>query len=192
MNKRSYLDATIKAAGDSGEFEAILSMPTLDRDGEIIDPYAFAPLPDKITIDVDHGMSVASTVGSGVPYYASDGTLMFRGQFASTARAQEVRTLVKEGHIDRMSVAYRAARYEIDPNDGLPHLRSAELLNAAIVPIPANREAAITVAKCAACEAKTADTIPEPPAASPPAAPDPVTATASALAALAEAEALLL
>lgn len=144
------LDAVVKAAGDSGEFEAILSVPSVDRDGEIIDPFAFNPLPAKITIDIDHGMSVASTVGSAEPYYTPDGVLMCRGTFASTSRAQEVRTLVKEGHIDRMSVAYRAARYEIDQTDGLPHLRSGELLNAAIVPIPANRDAAILVAKTGA------------------------------------------
>lgn len=192
--KLGALDATIKATGDAGEFEAILSMPTLDRDAEIIDPYAFAPLPTKITIDVDHGMSVAATVGSGTPYYTPDGVLMVRGTFASTPRAQEVRTLVREGHVDRMSVAYRAARYEIDPGDGVMHLRSGELLNAAIVAIPANREAAITAVKgtCPACAAKTADTDPDATAAPDAAVEPPVTATASALASMAEAEALLL
>lgn len=144
MNKK--LDAVIKAVKDTGEFEAILSMPTLDRDGEIIDAGAFAPLPSKITIDIDHGMSVATTVGSGTPYYTSDGVLMFTGKFASTALAQDVRALVVEGHVDRMSVAYTNANY-VPGDDGVPHLRSAELLNAAIVGIPANREAAILVAK---------------------------------------------
>jgi HK97 family phage prohead protease len=219
--KTGTLDAVIKAAKNSGEFEAILSMPTLDRDNEIIDTLAFAPLPEKITIDIDHGMSVATTVGSGVPFYDADGTLKFRGTFASTPLAQDVRTLVVEGHIDRMSVAYRNAKYEIG-DDGVDHLRSAELLNAAIVPIPANREAAILVAKahqagvstkdavqsiydqaialgavCPVCEKSAPVTEqkstndPEAPA---PAGKSPAIATveAKALAALAEAAALLL
>jgi len=130
-----------------GEFEAVLSAPTVDRDGEVIDPKAFEPLPDHITIDVDHGMSVGTTVGSGVPFYDGD-LLMFRGTFSSLPRAQEVRTLVQEGHIRKMSVAFRDA--ERDEKDGIPHITRAELLNAAIVPIPSNREADILAAKAEA------------------------------------------
>ncbi len=143
-----HLNAEIKSTKDEGpgSFEAVLSMPTLDRDGEIIDPDAFLPLPKRITIDIDHGLSAKDTIGSGVPYYDND-VLMIRATFASTPDAQEMRAKVLEGHVGHVSVAYRAAKYEIDENDGLPHLRKAELLNAAIVSIPSNREAAILVAK---------------------------------------------
>ncbi len=141
-----HLSAELKAAKDSGSFEAILSMPTVDRDGEVIDAGAFLPLPKKITIDVDHGLSAEKTIGSGVPYYDGD-VLKVKGTFASTALAQQIRTLVIEDHLGHMSVAYRAAKYETDEKDGLPHLRKGELINAAIVGIPANREAEILVAK---------------------------------------------
>lgn len=143
------VDVDIKATDPddpAGSFEAILSAPTVDRDGEVIDPKAFEPLPDHITIDIDHGMSVATTVGSGVPYYEGD-LLKFRGSFSTIARAQEVRTLVTEGHIRKMSVAFMNAKREDDPDDERPHIRRAELLNAAIVPIPSNREASILAAK---------------------------------------------
>ncbi len=144
-----HLPAELKAAKDSGTFEAVLSMPTMDRDGEVIDAGAFLPLPKKITIDVDHGLSTMKTVGSAEPFYDGD-VLKARGTFASTPLAQEVRTLVLEGHVNHMSVAYRAAQYEVDEKDGLPHLRKGELLNAAIVSIPSNREAEILVAKTGA------------------------------------------
>lgn len=135
----------------AGQFEAVLSAPTLDRDGEIIDAKAFEPLPDHMTIDIDHGMSVLTTVASGTPYYDGD-TLKFRGTFSTLPRAQEVRTLVTEGHIRKMSVAFMNAHREIDPDDERPHVRKAELLNAAIVAIPSNREADILSAKAlAAC-----------------------------------------
>lgn len=223
------VDVEIKALDDdekapSGMFEAVLSAPTVDRDGEIIDPKAFEPLPDHITIDVDHGMSVATTVGSGTPYYEGD-VLKFRGTFSSIPRAQEVRTLVTEGHIRKMSVAFMNANRETDPDDERPHIRRAELLNAAIVPIPSNREADITAAKdakvgarnsekdaerlqsihdlavangadCKHAEAEatknSTDTDPEP-AAAPAAADAPaeVAVDPKAIAALAEAEALL-
>lgn len=147
MNK---LLATIKSTSGTkdgaGSFESILSVPTEDRDGEIVDAKAFDPLPDHITIDIDHAMSVEKTIGSGVPYYDGE-TLKFKGTYASTPLAQMVRTLVDEGHIRTMSVAYMNARYETDKSDGLPHLRKGELLNAGIVGIPANREALITASK---------------------------------------------
>lgn len=130
---------------ESGEFLAVISDPTLDRDGEILDAGAFEPLPDKITIDIDHGMSVRSTVGSGKPFYEGD-QLMIRGRFASTDLAKDTRTLVTEGHIDRMSVAFGSAKRE-QGEDGVPHLVKGELLNVAIVAIPANPSAAILAAK---------------------------------------------
>lgn len=144
------VDVTVKAVADSkdpnGEFEAILSAPTMDRDGEVVDAKAFEPLPDRIPIDIDHGMSVRTTVGSGKPFYDGD-LLRIRGAFASTQLGQEVRTLVTEGHITKMSVAFMDPKREV--KDGVPHVTSGELLNAAIVAIPSNREADITAAKAA-------------------------------------------
>lgn len=128
----------------NGTFEAILSAPTLDRDGEVIDARAFEPLPDRIPIDIDHGMTVATTVGSGAPYYEGD-VLKIKGSFTSLPEGQKVRTLLKEGHIARMSVTFMDA--ERSTKDGVPHITRAELLNAAFVPIPSNREAAVLVAK---------------------------------------------
>jgi HK97 family phage prohead protease len=136
--------ATTKAP--NGSFEAILSVPVKDRDGEVVDAGAFNPLPPHMPIDLDHAMTVEKTVASGRPFY-DGGILKFEGTYASHPLAQMVRSLVDEGHIRTMSVAYMNARYEIDEKDGLPHLRSAELLNAGIVGIPANREALITASK---------------------------------------------
>lgn len=144
-----YALAEVKAAPSddpNGEFEVVLSAPTLDRDDEIIDAKAFEPLPGHITFDVDHGMSTGTTVGSGVPYYAEDGTLRVKGSFSSIPRAQEVRTLVTEGHIRTTSVAFMAAQ-RVKGEDGKSHITAAELLNGAFVPIPSNREAVVLSAK---------------------------------------------
>lgn len=206
------LDTKDGFESEEGAFEAILSAPTVDRDGEIIDAKAFEPLPDHITIDIDHGMSVGTTVGSGEPYYEGD-TLMFRGTFSTIPRAQEVRTLVREGHIRKMSVAFMNANRETDPDDERPHIRRAELLNAAIVPIPSNREASILAAKASTVTIVNHYETPEPdgarslrvvadesstesdpePAAAPAAADVPAQESVDpkALASLAEADALL-
>jgi hypothetical protein len=112
----------------NGEFEVVLSAPTLDRDGEVLDGKCFEPLPDHITFDIDHGLSTATTVGSGKPFYDGD-LLKVRGTFSSIPRAQEVRTLVNEGHIRTT------------------HITRAELLNGAFVPVPSNRDALVLSSK---------------------------------------------
>jgi hypothetical protein len=50
-----------------GTFSLILSTSDVDRDGEIVAPGAFEPLPDHIAMDIDHGMSVATTGGFRAP-----------------------------------------------------------------------------------------------------------------------------
>lgn len=146
MNKR-YLTAEVKAVdgtNPNGEFEVILSAPTLDRDGEVIDSKAFDPLPDHITFDIDHGMSVSTTVGSGVPRYDGD-LLKVKGTYASIPLAQTVRALVDEGHVRTTSVAFMDAKREV--KDGTPHIVKAELLNGAFVAVPSNRQALVLASK---------------------------------------------
>ena len=141
----------LKSTSDSGPgtFEGVMSSPVLDRDGEIIDALAFAPLPKHITIDIDHGLTVEKTVGSGEPYYDTDGILKVKGSFASTPLGQVTRTLVKEGHIRHMSVAFRGAVRELDEESGITHIRKGDLINCTITGIPANTATAV-VAKVGA------------------------------------------
>lgn len=152
------MDVVTKATGtvtpvDSpskhGEFDVILSTKALDRDGDELHPDEWLqPLPDKINFDSDHGMSVATCVGSGKPFINDDGQLQVRGTFASTPHGQAVRALVKEGHIDSVSVAFRPMKNQ---KDGKP---CRELLNGAFVAVPANPEAKVLEVK----EAKEAFT----------------------------------
>lgn len=129
-----------------GSFEVVLSTPAKDRDGDelAIEDWK-QPLPEKITFDTDHGMSVASTVGSGTPTIEA-GKLVVRGTYSSLPRAQEVRTLVKEGHIDRTSVAFMSEKVTKDGKTRTVR----ELLNGAFVAIPSNREAVVLSAKSGA------------------------------------------
>lgn len=149
-------DATITnvSPDDSfpGEFEVILSAPTKDRDGDTLlsDDWKL-PLPDHITFDQDHGMSVASTVGSGVPTIDPEtGNLIVRGTYSSLDRAQEVRTLVNEGHIKTTSVAFMTEKQAT--KDGKSR-NVRELLNGAFVAIPSNREALVMTSKAATAKA---------------------------------------
>ena len=79
----------------TGDFHAILSTEDLDRDSEELDADDWQlPLPTRIHIDTDHGMSVEKTAGSAVPTLEGR-ELHVRGMFASVPHAQLARTLVK-------------------------------------------------------------------------------------------------
>lgn len=132
------------ASSKSGSFDVILSAPTLDRDGETLLPEEWEqPLPDHITFDVDHGMDVKSTVGSGVPSIDEDGNLRVKGTYSSIPAAQTVRTLVNEGHIRTTSVAYMSKR----AGKGKDAKVLRELLNGAFVAVPANKDALVLTSK---------------------------------------------
>jgi phage head maturation protease len=146
VKKAVGLVDTVETDSPNGAFEVVLSAATLDRDGEIIDSRAFDPLPDHVPFDIDHGMTVQTTVGSGQPYYAEDGSLRVKGTFASTPLAQEVRTLVAEGHIRTTSVTFMAAE-RVKDEKSVDHVTRAELLNGTFTPVPSNREAVVLSAK---------------------------------------------
>src|SRR5574338_97555 len=91
-----------------GEFSVILSTPTKDRQGDELKADGWrVPLPSRIQFNTDHSFNVGSTVGSGVPQIDSDGNLVVTGKYASTKHAQDTRTLVSEGHISSVSVAFK-------------------------------------------------------------------------------------
>lgn len=134
-----------------GTFDVILSAPVKDRDGETIKPDEWeTPLPEHITFDIDHGMSVASTVGSGRPSIDEDGNLRVSGTYASTELGQTTRALVNEKHIRTTSVAF-LRKSEKDAK-GKATVRR-ELLNGAFVAVPANPAALVLSSKTLAGKA---------------------------------------
>jgi HK97 family phage prohead protease len=143
MEKRTALFEVKALAGDggTGEFEAILSVPTVDRDGEVIDGRAFEPLPAEIPIHKFHDFS--SPVATATPYYEGD-VLKARGTFDPDPESQAIRQKVGRS-IRYMSVGFMAATRS--DQDGTPHITRAELLEASFVSVPSNREAAILAVK---------------------------------------------
>jgi hypothetical protein len=125
---------------DTGSFHVILSTPDLDREGESLGAGEWeTPLPARIPFDVDHEMTVPSTVGSGVPTI-EDGQLHVRGIYSALPKAQEVRQLVREGHIGATSVTYLTKRA---PDGSIKR----ELLNGTFTPVPVNPKAIVLEGK---------------------------------------------
>ncbi len=145
----NHLFAVVKARRDDdsfpGSFEAVASMATVDRDGEIVAKGAFNPLPVQVPIHVDHRMDSEGLVGSGRPYYTPDGVLKVAGTFAGTPRAQIIRQLVSEGHLSSMSVGFFAATKK--DVDGVPTISKAELIEVSFVTVPSNREARVLASR---------------------------------------------
>ena len=167
MEKRIAL-FEVKALDGSdpnGEFEAILSVPTIDRDGEVVDARCFEPLPAEIPIHKFHDFS--SPVATATPFYDGD-VLKARGTFDPDPESQAIRAKVGRS-IRYMSVGFMAATRS--DQDGVPHITKAELLEASFVSVPSNREAAILAVKSAAQIPAATD--PEKNAAAPVAAADP-------------------
>lgn len=128
--------------GPNGGFTAVLSTPSLDRDGDNLKRSEWIePLPESVPLDVDHGMTVATTIGSFRPYFDGE-KMMMEARFSSLKQAQDVRTLIDEKHIRTVSVAFMNDRKS--QKDGKPY---RELLNAGVVAIPSNRDAVITHSK---------------------------------------------
>jgi HK97 family phage prohead protease len=138
------LDSDVDDVDGPGRFEAILSTGRVDRDGEIVDPGAFDPLPKSIPIHVDHRMTVDKLVGRARPYYDGD-VLKAEGVFGSDEQSQTVRRKMIDGLIDSMSVGM--LRPKMKRVDGVAHVVSGELIEASLVTIPANVDALILAGK---------------------------------------------
>lgn len=131
----------LEGTDPNGEFEAVLSVPVVDRDGEVVDSGAFNPLPAEIPIHKFHDFS--APVAIAVPFYDGD-VLKAKGAFDPDAESQAIRSKVGRS-IRYMSVGFMAA--ERADKEGVPHITKAELLEASFVSVPSNREAAILAVK---------------------------------------------
>lgn len=147
MSRKTFALAEVKSApsggSPNGEFEVIMSTDSVDRDGESIVKGAFEPLPESIPVHAFHDFH--DPVGRVVPSYDETGRLVGRGFFASTPRAQEIRQLLADGVIAHSSVGFMAASRE--DSEGVPLIKSAELLELSFVSVPSNRDAAVLMVK---------------------------------------------
>jgi hypothetical protein len=129
-------NAVIAPGDDSGSFDMLLSNGSLDRDGEKLSLSSWAqPLPATIPININHSNDVSDIVGSGEPFFDSEGNLRVKGRFASTPDAQHIRTLVNELHLTSVSVEFLRTE------------KGNVLVGGAFVNVPANPEARVLASK---------------------------------------------
>lgn len=125
---------------EGGGFIAVASDGSLDRDGEIVRPGAFNPLPASIPVHLDHTMRAADVIGGGKPFYSGD-KLMIDVRLASTPDAQVVRQKLADEIIDSVSIVFLGETWETV--DGVKTLVRGELLACDIVSVPSQPNARV-------------------------------------------------
>jgi uncharacterized protein len=152
--KHLTLIGAVKAAGDGATFEGWASTSALDRQGDVIEPAAFArSLPAFLAngpIYWQHAEAydpLAKPIGKAVGARIADNGLYLTAQWAKTTEAEEVRQLVLDGIVSRLSVGFTPRQMHRDSALGHNVITDLDLLEVSVVAIPANDEARITVAK---------------------------------------------
>jgi HK97 family phage prohead protease len=103
----------------------------------------------------DHELATTGMVGS-VPKAREDGSgVRLRARFASTQKAQDIRTLALEGHPLGMSITYNALQHYPGTKDGrqVRFLKEIRIHEFTITPFPMNPEARVLAVKAASDDA---------------------------------------
>jgi HK97 family phage prohead protease len=137
----------------SGGFSAVISTPQVDSDGESVDPLGLINRDEYMTNPLvfwAHEWAynpAAEPIAKASDLRVSPKNIMADADWAPTAKAQNVRTLVDGGFVSRTSVGFDSLGMEM--RQGVPtHVRWA-LREFSIVPMPANTGAMITGVKSA-------------------------------------------
>jgi HK97 family phage prohead protease len=136
------------AAGGSGELEGYVSVfGNLDQGGDVVLPGAFKktladwrgskqPLP----LIADHDLSADGVIGSVREAKEDPVGLWVRAGFSSTAKAQDIRTKMIEGHLRGMSFTYETVKHYMGQVAGKSarFLQELRLFEATVTPFPMN------------------------------------------------------
>lgn len=138
----------IKVARDQG-FEGWASTPAVDREGEVVLPEAFAASLHQYMQNpiVTYAHDWLNPIGRTVEARASEAGLWVRIKLGRTPRAQEVWQLIEDGILRSLSIGFNASPEDGFERDGIWHWQRIELLEISIVPIPANPQATINLAR---------------------------------------------
>jgi len=125
--------------------EAVLSSETIDGQGEIIDQASWRLARYLQNPIVLHMHSVRDVLGHAQAIRIIDGQLQARVVFATTALAEEVATLFRDGAMRAFSVGFRPGRIEqqLVGTRTIRRLLDCELMEVSAVSIPSNPDAVV-------------------------------------------------
>jgi len=133
---------------DPGALEGYLSVfGNVDEGGDVVLPGAFkktladwSRAKQPIPLLVDHKMSTDGMIGSIADAREDDVGLRFHARFSSIAKAQDIRTLMLEGHLNGMSFTYEPIRSRPGTKAGqrVRYLDELRLFEGTVTPFPMN------------------------------------------------------
>lgn len=146
-----------KADGGPGTLEGWASVyNVVDLQDDIVVPGAFKKTLQEwraskrtIPLMADHDHSSEGVIGSLKSATETSYGLRFVAEFASTDKAQNLRTLAKEGHLTGLSIFGPIFKKAFEMRDGreLRLLQELGLMELSMTPFGANQQALVTAAK---------------------------------------------
>jgi HK97 family phage prohead protease len=145
-----------KAAADTGSLTGYAStFGNVDLGGDVVVPGAFrqavAAIKSGRTIPLlaDHVASTDNVIGTIHDATETDAGLVIAAKLARTQRAQDMRSLLTDGHVNRLSIGYQTLDESFEDRDGkaVRLLREVELYEVSAVVFAMNPQAAVTSAK---------------------------------------------
>lgn len=145
-----------KATGDDGTLEGYAStFGNVDLGDDVIEKGAFADTIGNIKtagipLLADHVASTASVLGTIYDAREDRKGLYIKARFSSAASAQDVRTKLVEGHLNKMSIGYEPVKFAFEEREGktIRVLQQIKLWETSVVVFPMNPEAAVSRVKC--------------------------------------------
>jgi uncharacterized protein len=125
-----------------------------DSYGDIVARGAFIESIEKIKKEglpllMDHNTSINAVLGTIVEAYEDDKGLYIKAKLADTPRVNEVRDMLQQGHLNKMSIGFFIEKQSFTEDNGreIRVIEKANLMEVSVVTIPANTRAEILAVK---------------------------------------------
>jgi HK97 family phage prohead protease len=153
MPDRMLASVEWKAApgGDPGELDGYVSVfNNVDQGGDVVLPGAFkktladwSRAKQRLPLIADHNLSTEGVIGSVVEAKEDGVGLRIRARFSTSAKAQDVRRNLLEGHINGLSFTYETLKERFGTLAGkaVRYLEELRIFEATVTPFPMNVDA---------------------------------------------------
>ena len=144
------------ADGESGEFSGYAAVfGNVDSGGDIIERGAFSETIredfDRIKILSQHN-DCELPIGRPLELREDDKGLYIRGKISDTQKGRDIKTLLKDGVLNELSIGYDTVTADYDGESGIRHLKEIKLWEVSIVTWAMNDQAKIEDVKSLAEE----------------------------------------
>jgi HK97 family phage prohead protease len=145
--ERKAFKFKLESTGEDGEFSGYAAVyGNVDDGGDIIEKGAFAKTIkedfDRIKILSQHS-ECELPIGKPLELREDEKGLYIRGKISNTQKGRDIRTLLKDGVLNELSIGYDPIVFDFDREDGIRRLKEIKLWEVSIVVWAANELAKI-------------------------------------------------